>query len=84
VAKEEANRQFEVLGAIRGAETFAAGNGIRELARLRKTYGDGRWRKRKWVAGVQLRSGRIRTVERHWYEAAGIGKREMKIKRFLD
>jgi hypothetical protein len=58
--------------------------GIRELARLRKLYGRGRWRKRKGIAQVRLPGGAIHTAERHWYEAAGIGRKEFKIKRLLE
>jgi hypothetical protein len=47
-------------------------------------YGKARWRKLKGIARVQLESGRIRLAEVHWYEAHGIGKRQMKIKRYLD
>lgn len=32
----------------------------------------------------RLASGHIRLAELHWYEAHGIGKREMKRKRYLD
>jgi hypothetical protein len=66
------------------AETFARGPSIRELPRLRKFYGKGSWRKRKGLANVRLPKGTIRTVELHWYEASGIGKKEIKIKRFVD
>jgi hypothetical protein len=52
--------------------------------RLQKQFGRGRWRKLKGVAKVRLQSGHIREAELHWYEAHGIGKRKMKIKRFLD
>jgi len=65
-------------------ETIAIGRSIRELARLRKHYGGGRWRKRKGLAFVELSNGMIRQVELHWYEASGIGKKEFKIKRFLE
>ena len=65
-------------------ETIATGTGIRELARLRRLYGRGRWRKRKGSATIQLEGGPIREAELHWYEASGIGKKEFKIKRFLD
>jgi len=75
---------FEVIDEITDIETIAAGNAIRELARLQKQYGKGRWRKLKGVALVRLASGRIRRAELHWYEAHGIGKREMKRKRYLD
>ena len=74
---------FEILGEIAEAETIATGSGIREVARLRKRYGRGRWRKRKGIAEVRLRGGEIVRAEVHWYEATGIGKREFKIKRLL-
>jgi len=75
---------FEICGPITGAETFATGHSIRELPRLRKLHGQGRWRKRKGVALVRLANGTIRQAELHWYEASGIGKKEFKIKRFVD
>ena len=74
---------FEIIGEISAVETIATGSGIRELARLRKRYGRGRWRKRKGVARVRVQVGEIVLAEVHWYEAAGIGKRELKIKRIL-
>lgn len=75
---------FQICGEITDIETFATGSGIRELPRLRKIYGQGRWRKRKGLADVKLPNGTIRKVELHWYEATGIGKKEFKIKRFID
>ncbi|MGH8254800.1 MAG: hypothetical protein ACRET0_01115 [Steroidobacteraceae bacterium] len=74
---------FEILGEISAVETIATGSGIREIARLRKRYGRGRWRKRKGIAEVRLAGGEIVAAELHWYEATGIGKREFKIKRLL-
>lgn len=74
---------FEILGEIADVETIATGSAIREIARLRKRYGRGRWRKRKGNAEIRLRSGEIARAEVHWYEATGIGKREFKIKRLL-
>ena len=75
---------FRILGEITDVETIATGSSIRELARLRRRYGRGRWRKRKGTAQVELAGGVIRLAELHWYEAAGIGQREFKIKRYLD
>ena len=75
---------FEVVGEITEIETFAQGKGIRTLAKLTKRFGRGRWRKRKGIGDVRLKSGLLRRAELHWYEAHGIGKRGMKIKRFLD
>ena len=74
---------FRILGEITHVETFAIGSSIRELARLRKLYGRGRWRKRKGIARVRLSDGSIHLAEVHWYEASGIGKKEFKIKRLL-
>jgi hypothetical protein len=74
---------FEIIGEIVDIETIAVGGRIREIARLRKQFGRGRWRKLKGVATVRLKNGRIRKVELHWYEAHGIGKRKIKIKRYL-
>ncbi len=74
---------FEILGEISEIETFARGRGIRELARLRKVYGRGRWRKRKGAARVRLSDGSICMAEVHWYEAVGIGRKEFKIKSLL-
>lgn len=75
--------RFEILGEIFDVETFATGSGIREIARLRRIYGRGRWRKRKGVARVRLSDGSIHLAELHWYEAAGIGRKEFKIKHLL-
>jgi len=74
---------FAIIGEITKIETFAVGRKIRELARLRKQYGRGRWRKRKGIARVQLADGTVRVAEIRWYEATGIGKKEFKIKRYL-
>jgi hypothetical protein len=74
---------FEIIGEISGVETFAAGRAIREIARLRRVYGRGRWRKRKGVARVRLKDGSVHLAEVHWYEAAGIGRKEFKIKHLL-
>ena len=75
---------FEIVGDITHAETFAIGTSIHEIARLRKLYGRGRWRKRKGIARVRLEDGTIRLAEVHWYEAHGIGRRDFKIKRYID
>jgi hypothetical protein len=71
---------FEVLGPMRNVETIASGREIRQLPRLRRRHGKGRWRKRKGVARVRLQDGTVHMAEIHWYEAHGIGRREMKIK----
>jgi hypothetical protein len=74
----------EICGEITEVETFAVDTSIRELSRLRKIYGKGRWRKRKGIASIRLPNGTLRQAELHWYEASGIGRKEIKIKRFLD
>ena len=76
--------KFEVVGQIEQVETIAAGPGVTVRSFLRKTYGRGRWRKRKGVGTVRLPNGTLPRVELHWYEAHGIGKRDMKIKSYLD
>lgn len=79
------NMDFEIIGEIARLETIATGRGVRDRARLRKQYGQGRWRKLKGVARVRLVDGTIRLAEIHWYEAHGIGKKEYKLKLpFLD
>jgi hypothetical protein len=75
---------FEVIGEIRDIQTIARGPSVRERLRLRRHFGGGRWRKLKGVATVSLANGRIQIVELHWYEAHGIGKKKLKIKRYLD
>lgn len=75
---------FEIIGEIDKIETIAVGRSIRDLERLCQQYGPGRWRKLKGVALVRLRSGEIRKAEIHWYEAHGLGRKKLKIKRFLD
>jgi hypothetical protein len=74
---------FEIIGEISQIETFAVGSSIREIARLRRLYGRGRWRKRKGVARVRLVDGSLHLAEVHWYEATGIGRKEIKIKHLL-
>jgi len=71
---------FEVVGPLRNIQTIATERAIRELRRLRRRYGKGRWRKRKGIATVRLQDATVHQAEVHWYEAHGIGRREMKIK----
>ncbi|HJX08912.1 MAG: hypothetical protein HYV01_15090 [Deltaproteobacteria bacterium] len=75
---------FEVISDITDIETIAVSTSVRELTRLRKQYGSGRWRKLKGIAMIRLRTGRVRRAELHWYEAHGIGRKELKRKRYLD
>lgn len=74
---------FDIIGEIEEIETIAIGGKIRDIMRIQKQYGLGRWRKLKGIAKVRLETGRIRRAELHWYEAHGIGRKKMKIKRFL-
>ena len=76
--------EFEVIGEIADIEPIARGIGVRDRARLNRQYGRGRWRKLKGHAMIRLRNGRVRKAELHWYEAHGIGKRELKRKRYVD
>ena len=75
---------FEIVGPIDSAKTIARGSGIRELKRLKRSYGFGKWRKRKGIALIKLENGELLTAELHWYEASGVGKREFKIKKLMD
>ena len=75
--------EVEVIGEITEIEIIAIGNAIRELDRLQEKYGRGRWRKLKGLASVHLSDGTTWFAEIHWYEAHGIGKRDIKVKRIL-
>jgi hypothetical protein len=74
---------FKVKGDIRDIETIAVGRGIMNLNRLNKVYGKTNWRKLKGICKVILEDHAILEAEVHWYEGHGIGKKEMKIKRYL-
>ncbi len=76
--------RFKIIGKITEAEIIAVGKQIRDLDYLQRAYGKGRWRKLKGIAVIELSNGRIRRAELHWYEAHGIGKVDMKRKRFVD
>ncbi|MBI5601829.1 MAG: hypothetical protein HY879_00580 [Deltaproteobacteria bacterium] len=76
--------KFEVISQIEAIEVIAVGTGIRNLAYLEKIYGSGRWRKLKGEAQIRLLNGNIRWVELHGYEAHGIGRKDIKIKRYLE
>jgi hypothetical protein len=75
---------FELVSEITNIETIATGSSIREINRLKKSYGTGRWRKLKGIATICLLNGKIFKAEVHRYEAHGIGKKEIKIKRILE
>lgn len=76
--------KFDIVGRTDNVETIATGSSVRARSLLRKAYGSGRWRKRKSLATVRLPNGRVRRLELHWYEAHGIGRRDFKIKGYLD
>ena len=73
-----------IASSIRVIENIAVSGSIRELVRLRRLYGGRRWRKVRGSADVELLTGEIRLAELQWYEAHGIGRKEVKIKRLLD
>jgi hypothetical protein len=75
---------FEIIGRITDIEVIAQGRSIRDLNRLIRKYGLGRWRKMKGQAKVRLFDGSIHLAEIHWYEAHGIGKKRFKVKHFMD
>jgi hypothetical protein len=75
---------FKIVGQVTNIETLAVGTRIKELRTLQARFGKGRWRKLKGVATVRLTDGTKRFAEVHWYQAHGIGKVRMKIKRYLD
>ena len=76
--------KFQIVGPITGIESIAVNRRIRELRNLRKLFGAGRWRKLKGFAAARFSNGLTFRVELHWYEAHGIGRRKMKIKRLLE
>ena len=73
------SEDFEIIGKIEAVETIAVGNRIREIARLRKAYGQSRWRKLKGIATVRLKDDTMHTAEIHGYEAHGIGKKSLSL-----
>ncbi len=76
--------KFEIVGRITNVEVIASGSGVRVRRLLRKAYGSGRWRKLKGIATIRLPNGALRRVELHWYEAHGIGRRDMRIKTYVE
>ncbi len=74
---------FKILGDIKDVEIIASGRGVHIRRFLERTYGRGRWRKMKGIATVELPDGTICEAEIHWYEAHGIGRKDVKIKRVM-
>ena len=75
---------FDILGDILWTETIASGRSIRELRRLNRIYGKTTWRKRKGIAKIRLADGMVKLAELHWYEGHGEGRKEVKIKKYLE
>ena len=75
--------KFELLAEIRDVQTIASGHGIRDLRILTKRFGTGNWRKLKGFCTVRFANGTVAEAELHWYEAHGIGKRWIKVKRVI-
>jgi hypothetical protein len=75
---------FRLITELESVETIAEGSAIRDLHRLNKAYGRGHWRKRKGTGMIELENGSIRHAELHWYEAHGLGRKELKFKRYVD
>lgn len=75
---------FEVIGDIEQVEVIAKGPSLRRRAWLRSRHGPGRWRKLKGIATVRYPDGETVLVELHWYEAHGVGRRNLKVKRTLE
>ena len=76
--------EFEIVGEIVNIQKIAVNRSIHDLDRLQKTYGKGRWRKLKGNARIRLPNGKIRPAELHWYEAHGIGRKEIRLKHYTD
>ena len=75
---------FELIGDLMYVEVIAINLSIRQRSVLMAQYGGRRWRKLKGIGRVRLASGNVRHAEVHRYEAHGVGKKRLKIKRFLD
>ena len=75
---------FKIIGDITDIQTIAVGGRIRDIMRLRRKYGMAAWKKMKGIANIRIQNGKICRAEIHWYEAHGIGKRKLKIKKILE
>jgi hypothetical protein len=75
---------FRLISQLESVETIAEGNAVRDLHRLNKAYGRAHWRKRKGIGMIELENGSIRRAELHWYEAHGLGRKELKFKHYVD
>lgn len=75
--------EFEIIEDIYDVEIIAIGSRIKDIQRLRRTYGNGRWRKLKGISSVRLPDGFVCKAELHWYEMTSAGRKEIKIKRLI-
>ena len=75
---------FQLLGDVKDIEPIAVNLSIRERKNLKARFGGRRWRKLKGVGLVRFPNGEVRRAELHWYEAHGVGRRKMKVKRVVD
>jgi len=75
---------FELLSELTAIEIIAVNLSIRERRQLQAQFGGHRWRKLKGIGRVRFPNGEIRWAEVHWYEAYGVGRRKMKVKRVLE
>jgi hypothetical protein len=75
--------EVEILGAISSIETITSGPSVRVRRLLEKAYGRGNWRKCKGLVRVRLGDGFVGLAEVHWYEAHGLGRVDVKVKRML-
>jgi len=72
-----------IISGPRNVEVIASGQGVKIRRMLSRIHGSGRWRKMKGIATVELDNGSIFDAEVHWFEAHGIGRVQLKIKRPL-
>ena len=56
---------FDVIGDVHNVEPIAVRQAIRELRRLNKAYGKGRWRKLKGTTFVRLPDGSVHAAKVH-------------------
>jgi hypothetical protein len=75
--------KIELISDLTNIEIIAVNLSIRELQNLKKQFGGKRWRKLKGIGLVRFPNGEVRQAELHWYEAHGIGKKKLKVKRIL-
>jgi len=73
----------ERIGEIRNEEVIAKGSSVKIRKRLEKLYGHGNWKKMKGIAEVRLSDGSVKQAEIHWFEAHGIGKKNIKVKYYI-